>query len=151
MEHAQNADVIDSTVIVNYHSARLRSPPLPLCRPQRPYPRAPAASSESGSASIASASASRPSRVPVRMARRVHSPSVLGPSSRRQVQLARHYRRSSRVSARLATRADRRRTLFFGFFEFWRREGERRTLRRRPVLSASMVKNSSVEENVGRS
>jgi hypothetical protein len=40
---------------------------------------------------------------------------------------------------------------FFFFFEFWRREGERRTLRRRPVLSASMVKNSSVEENVGRS
>jgi hypothetical protein len=37
------------------------------------------------------------------------------------------------------------------FFEFWRREGERWTLRRRPVLSASMVKDSSVEENVGRS
>jgi hypothetical protein len=36
-------------------------------------------------------------------------------------------------------------------FEFWRREGERRTLRRRPVLNASIVKNSSVEENVGRS
>jgi hypothetical protein len=41
------------------------------------------------------------------------------------------------------------------FFEFWRRErereGERRTLRRCPVLSTSMVKNSSVEENVDRS
>jgi hypothetical protein len=36
-------------------------------------------------------------------------------------------------------------------FQFWTREGERRTLRRCPVLSASVVKNSSVEENVGRS
>jgi hypothetical protein len=36
-------------------------------------------------------------------------------------------------------------------FDFWRRDGERRALRRHPVLSANMVKNSSVEENVGRS
>lgn len=40
------------------------------------------------------------------------------------------------------------------FFSFWRRgrEVKRGTLRMRPVLSgARIVKNSSVEENVGRS
>jgi len=38
-----------------------------------------------------------------------------------------------------------------GFFEFWRKEGERWTLRRRPVLNVSiLVRNSRVEENVGR-
>ena len=35
------------------------------------------------------------------------------------------------------------------FCGFWRREGEIRTLKR-PVHSASVVRNSSVEENVGR-
>ena len=37
-----------------------------------------------------------------------------------------------------------------GFLSFGGEKG-RRTLRRRPVLSASIVKNSSVEVNVGRS
>jgi hypothetical protein len=36
-------------------------------------------------------------------------------------------------------------------FRVWRREGERWTLRRCPVLSVSVVKKSSVEENMGRS
>jgi hypothetical protein len=43
-----------------------------------------------------------------------------------------------------------RKEMIFFFFEFWRREGERWTLRRRHVLSAGIEKNSSIEENVGR-
>jgi hypothetical protein len=37
------------------------------------------------------------------------------------------------------------------FLSFGGEKGGGRTLRRRPVLSASIVKNSSVEENMGRS
>jgi hypothetical protein len=39
----------------------------------------------------------------------------------------------------------------FFFSVFGGEKGKGRTLRRRPVLSASMVKNSIVEENMGRS
>jgi len=38
-----------------------------------------------------------------------------------------------------------------GFYELWRREKERQNFRRLPVLSVSMVKTSSVKENMGRS